>query len=339
MAIVAAALVFAGCEDNTCNDYYLCNVLTDSLVVSARADESQMVNVTFSKNNKFCVFFYDEHNDYALWSDYNYLIVGGKIVGKDTHILFDVDKTQVEVIKQGNTKKDRHEQKMKPKEYRDFLKTVAPQKMQARWHTLLYGIILVVMLIMAASASLIKNSKIRDILYGIISIVSVALGIVYFQFNPKDSLWFITDAGGLGWLGLLVFIFFITGIAMYIIDLVKDKNIRQNRTILFVCLILAALLLAYMIVLFVVAFWEQAQYIIWSVLIVFLAPSAMSAGTDTLMSGGGRSGNDSSSGEEIEFGDGHRLEGRSSIDGETFYGNDGKTYHRDGMGRGSWKSE
>lgn len=392
-AILVAALLLVSCKDENNHDYYVCNVLADSLVVDAEEisylpeelkelnikgetfQYDRPINIVLHKNDKFSVSFYGKrHKDYSLWGDYNYLVVDGKVVGKDTRILFNADTTQVKLLRSGHLKEERDN--MTGKEYRSLLKMVAPQKIKARTWVMYFGIsVAAFILLLAVSSGLIivvsklqkKNAGTekfseevenpetqtsvlanigKGLVYLILGFFPAVFGLLYFLFNPTDSLWFITDAGGFGWLGFFAAIIYFSWIAVFGIGVFFDKEQRQEvlkDKIWLVCVILTALVLIPVAILFVKAFWSQAQYIIWSVVVAFFAPAALSSGGSALMSGGGSSSGssvgDDSYGEEIELGSGRKIGGRSSVDGETFFGNDGKTYSRKGMGSRTWESD
>lgn len=113
-------------------------------------------------------------------------------------------------------------------------------------------------------------------------------------------------------------------------DRISVAVLRPFVILLFMAISFAVSYLLAIIVLVIIAIW----------VILTLVSGAVSGALSSKggWSSSGSSG-DNSNGEEIELGSGRKIGGRSSADGETFFGNDGKTYSRRGMGSRSWEAD
>ncbi len=106
-------------------------------------------------------------------------------------------------------------------------------------------------------------------------------------------------------------------------------KIAFSRSLLVTAIIVGALVLGFVGSIIVVIL-----IVLYLLLMILLGVLGAKSGSRGFSGSGGSS--DDSSGEGIELGSGRRIEGRSSFDGETFFGNNGETYRKSGMGSRSW---
>lgn len=275
--------LLCGCEDG--KQYYT-QYRADSPIQLTYEGDSLPCH-TFAKGD--VVTLYRDKD----WGPYqNQLICKGKII--ETCTAFDFDEMDAFTqVKAGELIADK--QDLSLREYWALLREVAPNKMKARNHFLWMFLVMFV-LSGFAIASLEKiGTAFYDLwqLIGGVSMILFSLTLVlYYKWNPDESLWYINDVGFWGGMAGLFGLACMIGIVAQMWT--KMVWAFRRGAHLFGILALAAIgCFGWFLILLVPQLFAQCGFIIWTLVILFglTAGGGINALADGVTSGSG-SGSD-----------------------------------------------
>lgn len=272
----------------------------DKLTVSCSEDDYEIIpkKIELKRGDRFCVYTYGkDYSNYVAKRqlESNMLVIDGRVVGYDTPVLYDVGEKDIRQLSKGDLRDVKKKSTVSRREYRALLARVAPLKMQARWHLMWCSVALLITAVAFYAVYRKKrNSVMAKVVSGVAMLLLIGLPYLYFRIDPTDSLWFILDAGGFGWLGLLVLVLYL---AVYPVALLELFKIAKTNPIALICFLAAAVLFVLLVWTFLVHFWDQGRHLILSVgILIFMDLCAIPAVLDgSLFSSGTSGASDSSS--------------------------------------------
>lgn len=280
----------------------------------------------------------------ADWEPYeNLFIIDGNVVTEN--ILPPWNKEMIiddnlSLVKQGNFEKDKGDLSLG--EYQDLLNETCPPKAQARRHFLWVNIVLLAFLIVCCLAigffpedkkEAVKKTDLGALGWGlatgmiVLFLLAYIAPMAYFYYNPRESMWFITDWGFLGFLVGCGVIFATLTLACWPLFLVGDcfRKIFSSewwKGLLLLVVLIGGGILSYLLIeMVLVQIWDQCGFILKSVGVIallFMLPTGLSAG---FKSGG--------TPDTVSDGNGNNLFASSSQNGgSTIQTTDGDTMYR-----------
>ncbi|MDE6305906.1 MAG: hypothetical protein K2L90_04870 [Muribaculaceae bacterium] len=273
----------------------------------------------------------------------NLFIIDGNVVAEniitpwDEHNVVDEN---LSIVKQGNFEDEKGGLSLG--EYQDLLNETCPPKAQARRHFLWVTIILAVFLVVCCLAigvfpedkkEAAKKNDIGAIGWSltigmlILFLLAYIAPMAYFYYNPRESMWIITDWGFLGFFVGCGIVYTTLALACWPAYMLgtcfKQIFSREwrNGLLLLIALIVFGILSYFLIEMVLVQIWDQCGFIIRSigvVLLLVLLPTGLSTGLKR-----------SSDPDMVSDGNGNNLFVSSSQNGgSTIQTTDGDTMYR-----------